>query len=85
MNNLTTETILCKLVLGKQYCLVVIDAFTKFVWTETLATKESKGVCESLLKIFKPGEIEILQADNGGEFTSEQFEKVFFHLLIFDN
>ena len=43
MNNLTTETILCKLVLGKQYCLVVIDAFTKFVWTETLATKESKG------------------------------------------
>jgi transposase InsO family protein len=60
---------------GYIYLLVVIDHFTKYVWTEAFKTKHSVTVAESLIKLFaKEGMPETLLSDNGGEFVSDSMK-----------
>lgn len=62
---------------GYNYILVVINAFSKFVWAEPLKTKSGKNV-EAAMKIIlsKMSPPKNLQTDNGTEFYNKEFSKL---------
>lgn len=69
---------------GKEYCLVIIDAFSK--WTEIFPTKspDSISVAKALCKDIIPryGIPEMIYSDNGTHFVNEVIGKIgkLFHI-----
>jgi transposase InsO family protein len=56
----------------ERYILVVIDIFTKFIWTKGLVVKKKGGVMKYLVDTFKDQPFHIWQSDNGGEFKNKR-------------
>ena len=57
---------------GHRYVLTVVCCCSKFLWVKTFATKHAAPVAQSLIELFSSeGYPEILQSDNGKEFTVE--------------
>lgn len=63
---------------GYKYILVVIDCFSKYVWTYPLKTKTASEVSKAMEKILqKDGRVpRNLQSDNGKEFYNREFKKL---------
>ena len=62
---------------GYNGILVVIDIFSKFVWTIPLKTKTGKEVAEAFLNIFKEGRLpKKLHVDQGKEFYNKDVKQV---------
>lgn len=64
---------------GNKFILVVIDCFSKYLWTEPLKNKSAATVTEAMKKIFKKGLGRIpknLQTDQGKEFYNTEFLKL---------
>ena len=58
--------------IGDHYLLVVIDCFTKHVWTKLFPTKQAPPVVLFLIELLKKeGKPSIWHSDNGGEFISD--------------
>lgn len=61
---------------GHKYILVVIDCYSKFLWTRPLKSKTAKVVVESLKQILKQARGRVpnnLQTDQGKEFYNKEF------------
>lgn len=59
---------------GHKYILVVIDNFSKFVWTEPLKTKSAEDVSRAFAKILNGHrQPKNLQTDDGKEFFNSKF------------
>ena len=71
---------------GVNYALVLIDAFTRFVWVEALKNKESKSVADAFLRLHRadPDNLQplYLYTDAGREFTGAPFQAVMKQLGI---
>jgi hypothetical protein len=63
---------------GYRYALTAIDCCSKFSWCRELKTKQADEVASALLGIYNNEgvEYEILQSDNGGEFTGDLWKEV---------
>lgn len=64
---------------GNKYILVVIDCFSKYVWTEPLKTKSGGDVTKAMKKILEKDFERIpknLQTDQGKEFYNSEFKKL---------
>lgn len=61
-----------------KYILIVINAFTKYVYAEPLKTKTGKDVTEAMSKILNSVEEKPknLQTDQGSEFYNKQFQEL---------
>ena len=68
---------------GNKYVLVVVDAFTKFVWLTPVREATSKRTIDSLKRIFAVvGFPRTLASDNASYFVSRSFHSFFFDLGI---
>ncbi len=57
---------------GDRWLLMVSDHFSKFAWAASFPTKDSEHVAMFLKNLFlQEGTPDILQADNGKEFSNE--------------
>ena len=62
---------------GYRYILVVINAFSKYVWTEPLKSKQGKEVSSAMEKILnKSLKPQNLQTDLGKEFYNQHFQQL---------
>lgn len=62
---------------GYKYILVVIDCFSKFLWTQPLKSKSAVEVRNAMEKILlQPRKPKNLQSDNGREFYNAQFKNL---------
>ncbi|KAK9738994.1 Integrase core domain [Popillia japonica] len=62
---------------GYKYILVVIDAFSKYLWTQPLKTKSAVEVKDAMDKILKEGrKPKNLQTDAGKEFYNQSFKSL---------
>lgn len=63
---------------GYRYILVVIDTFSKFVWTRALKSKTVKDVTEAMKKILidAKSKIKHLHTDRGSEFIGAIFQNL---------
>jgi excinuclease UvrABC nuclease subunit len=62
---------------GYRYILIVIDCFSKFLWTRPLKTKSSEDVARAMDNVFKEGRTpKNLQTDQGTEFYNQHFTKL---------
>ena len=63
---------------GYKYILVVIDCFSKFLWTKSLKTKGAEEVVQAMEFIFKRSRRHPrnLQSDQGKEFYNNRFNKL---------
>lgn len=59
---------------GYKYILVVINCFSKYVWTFPLKSKTAKEVAENLENVFKIQTPMHLCTDSGGEFTGKEVQ-----------
>ena len=60
------------------YILVVVDCFSKFLWTFPLKNKSASEILENLKRLFQSeGFPIILQSDNGGEFVAKASQEYF--------
>lgn len=61
---------------GFRYILVVIDAFSKYVWAYPVKRKTGKSVAEAMKKVFlsSKGTPKNLQTDMGKEFYNSEFK-----------
>lgn len=62
---------------GNKYILVVIDCFSKFLWTRPIKNKSGDEIVKAFKDIFKQGRGRIpknLQTDNGKEFYNKPFK-----------
>jgi hypothetical protein len=57
-----------------KYILVIIDAFSKYVWAEPLKTKSPIEVINVFKKIFKYRKPEKIRSDRGLEFNNKPFK-----------
>ena len=64
-----------------QYCLVLIDSCTRFLFAFPLKSVKSKTVCDCLIQIFSlVGVSTVITSDQGSYFVSElttEFMKIF--------
>lgn len=62
---------------GKRYILVVIDGFSKYVFTTPLERKTTEAIIEGFKKIFENTHRRCLKlrTDRGGEYDSRKFRK----------
>lgn len=68
---------------GFKYILVVIDAFSKFVWALPVKNKSGKEVTGTIKKILKKPHIpKNIQSDNGKEFYNREFRDLMQQLKI---
>lgn len=67
-----------KLNKGYRYILVVINVFSKFVWTEPIKRKNAKDVTNAMQKILLEMKIipKNLQTDMGKEFYNKEFREL---------
>lgn len=69
----------CTVNKGYKFILVIIDCFSKFVWTVALKDKTSTSIANAFEHLFakitnrRPRN---LQTDNGKEFYNKQFQKI---------
>ncbi len=71
---------------GYRYFLVVIDTFSKYLWTVPLKTKSAAEVSEAFARILKPNlHPEHLQTDQGNEFFNNTMKALLkkFHVHHF--
>lgn len=61
---------------GYKYILVIINCFSKYVWTFPLKTKTAKEVAQSLEKVFKVQKPIHLCTDSGGEFLGKDVQNL---------
>lgn len=61
---------------GYQYIIVVIDVFSKYIYTKATKTKDARKVVEFLRSIFIHEKPISLQSDRGGEFVNELMENL---------
>lgn len=63
---------------GYRYILVVIDCFSKYVWTEALKNKTAKVICSSFKNILQQVKYvpNNLQTDHGTEFYNCYFSEL---------
>lgn len=61
---------------GYKYILVVINCFSKYVWTFPLKTKTAKEVAQALEKVFKIQKPIHLCTDSGGEFIGKEVQNL---------
>ena len=62
---------------GYKYILVIIDTFSRYVWTRPLKSKSTKDTAEAFEDVFKEGRTpDILRSDAGKEFTGNALKKV---------
>lgn len=62
---------------GYKYILIVIDSFSKYLWTEPLKTKSASEVKDAMTKILKQGRSpRNLQTDAGKEFYNQSFKSL---------
>lgn len=63
---------------GYRYILVVINCFSKYVWTAPLKTKSAKDVAAAMRSILQnvPDAPKHLQTDRGTEFYNSDFKRV---------
>ena len=63
---------------GVNYVLVVIDDFSRYVWTRPLKSKTGKDVAQAFTDIFQDGgKTYKLRTDKGTEFTNRTVQKLF--------
>lgn len=68
---------------GKDYCMVVIDEYSRFPVVEIISSTSSKQVIPILNKIFAThGNPEVLKSDNGPPFQSFEFQQFLEHFGI---
>jgi hypothetical protein len=68
---------------GYKYILVVINAFSKYVWASALKTKKGNEVAVTMSKILKQPHIpKNLQTDDGKEFFNKDFKDLVMKLKI---
>lgn len=64
---------------GKRYCLTFIDDFSRKVWVRFLKRKDETfnefKAFRVMIEKQTGSQIKIIRSDNGGEYTSEAFEK----------
>lgn len=59
---------------GYKYILLVIDCYSKYIWTRPIKSKTAKYVVDAFKSIFKVGGFpKNLQTDNGTEFYNKSF------------
>ena len=59
---------------GYKYILIVIDCFSKYLWTRAIKNKTGEEVTKAFNDIFSRGKIpQNLQTDNGTEFYNHSF------------
>jgi hypothetical protein len=62
---------------GHKFILIVIDCFSKFLWTVPLKDKSGETVSRGMEKVFSSGRIpKNLQTDHGKEFYNKHFDKL---------
>lgn len=61
---------------GFKFILIIIDTYTKYVWTVPLKNKSSKEVTQGMLIIFTNNYPKLLQTDNSREFYNKPFQDV---------
>ena len=63
---------------GYKYVLIVINAFSKFLWAEPLKTKNAKGVSRVFEKILKESKTNAnnLQVDHESELYNKDFKEL---------
>ena len=62
---------------GYNYCLVVVDVCTRFVFLRQIQNKQMNTIAEELTKIFTDfGFPKIVQSDNGSEFKNQVMDTV---------
>jgi len=63
--------------IGKYYCFVMVDDYSRFCWIFLLSSKdETIGKFKTFTKKIQNelnSKIGSIRSDNGGEFTSEEF------------
>jgi len=59
---------------GFKFILIIIDTYTKYVWTVPLKNKSSKEVTQGMLIIFTNNHPKLLQTDNSREFYNKPFQ-----------
>jgi hypothetical protein len=63
--------------LGYQYCLTVIDIFSKYAWVKPLKSKEAIEVVDALELVFSASICpKVVQSDNGAEFKNRLISKM---------
>ena len=62
---------------GFKYFLLIIDTFSRYVWTVPMRSKSSKETTAAFETVFKEGRSpDILRTDSGGEFKSFALKKI---------
>src|SRR5215472_15856948 len=61
---------------GFKYILMVIDAFSKYLWAKPLKSKTGEEVTRAMKEILKERRPSNLQTDHGKEFYNSQFQSL---------
>lgn len=61
---------------GYKYILVVINCFSKYVWTFPLKSKTGHEVSENMRRVFMKQKPDNLQTDQGTEFFNKEFSRL---------
>ena len=62
---------------GHKYVLIIIDCFSKYIWTVPVKTKAKMEIANAFKKVLKLGRVPVnLQTDMGKEFYNDLFKKV---------
>ena len=59
-----------------KYIIACIDVFSRFVWAIPIKNKNTHTIIECMEEIFEITTPEIINCDNGSEFTSSEFKKL---------
>jgi transposase InsO family protein len=63
---------------GKNYFLLLVDDYSRFMWIELLATKDEAFKCfkrvKALAETKHGGKLRAFHSDRGGEFNSMEFK-----------
>ena len=74
---------------GNQYLLTILDCFSRFLFVKVLKSKSASATAKAFKEVLALGRHpEVLQTDQGGEFTGNAFQEVIkeydiWHLLAY--
>jgi transposase InsO family protein len=64
---------------GKNYFLLLVDDYSRYMWIELLATKDEAFMCFKRVKALAEtelgGKLWAFRSDRGGEFNSKEFKE----------